>query len=139
MQAWKIYAALAWARANGLNRVVVDAPQAKLGVMAGGKAWADLREAMRLLGLSDAQATTLGVRVMKIGMPWPLEADAVRCFAGGLLGDPRRRGEAADHRVPVEGDAVRAARRRAAARAGQVRRRRRMAGAARALAAATDR
>ncbi|MBL8289812.1 MAG: indolepyruvate ferredoxin oxidoreductase family protein [Rubrivivax sp.] len=84
MQAWKVYAALAWVRANGINRVVVDTPQARLGVMAGGKAFADLREAMRLLGLSDDQAAALGLRVMKIGMPWPLEAGAVREFAAGL-------------------------------------------------------
>ncbi|MBK9135773.1 MAG: indolepyruvate ferredoxin oxidoreductase family protein [Betaproteobacteria bacterium] len=84
MQAWKIYAALAWARANGINRVVVDAPQAKLGVMACGKAWTDLRQAMGELDLTDERAAALGVRVMKVGMPWPLEADAVRRFATGL-------------------------------------------------------
>jgi indolepyruvate ferredoxin oxidoreductase len=84
MQAWKIYAALAWAAANGVNRVVVESPRARLGVMACGKAWSDLRQAMLELGLDDARAAALGVRVMKIGMPWPLEADAVRAFATGL-------------------------------------------------------
>ncbi len=84
MQAWKIYAALAWVRANGVNRVVVDAPRARLGVLACGKAFADLRQAMRELGLSDARAAALGVRVMQVGMPWPLEANAVRTFATGL-------------------------------------------------------
>ena len=84
MQAWKIYAALAWAGANGINRVVVESPRARLGVVACGKAWADLRQAMVELGLSDERAAALGVRVMKVGMPWPLEADAVRAFASGL-------------------------------------------------------
>ncbi|MBL8340126.1 MAG: indolepyruvate ferredoxin oxidoreductase family protein [Rubrivivax sp.] len=87
MQAWKIYAALAWVRANGLNRVVIEpAPRQvpKLGLIACGKAWADLREAMVALGLGDEHAAALGLRVMKIAMPWPLEADAVRRFASGL-------------------------------------------------------
>jgi indolepyruvate ferredoxin oxidoreductase len=84
MQAWKVYAALAWARANGVNRIVIDAPNARLGLIACGKAWADLRQAMHELGLGDARAAALGLRVMKVGMPWPLEADAVRRFATGL-------------------------------------------------------
>jgi indolepyruvate ferredoxin oxidoreductase len=84
MQAWKIYAALAWVRANGLNRVVVEPPKPRLGLVACGKAWADLREAMAALGLSDRRAAALGLRVLKIAMPWPLEADAVRRFATGL-------------------------------------------------------
>ena len=85
MQAWKIYAALSWVRANGINRVVVEAPAARLGIVAGGKAYADLREAMRLLGLDDTRAAGLGLRVMKVGMPWPLEAEGVRRFAAGLV------------------------------------------------------
>ncbi|HNT38106.1 MAG TPA: indolepyruvate ferredoxin oxidoreductase family protein [Rubrivivax sp.] len=84
MQATKIYAALAYARANGLNRVVVDGPNARLGLLACGKAWLDLRQAMHDLGLSDERAATLGLRVMKVAMPWPLEADSVRRFATGL-------------------------------------------------------
>ncbi|HEX6019674.1 MAG TPA: indolepyruvate ferredoxin oxidoreductase family protein [Burkholderiaceae bacterium] len=84
MQAWKIYAALAWVRANGVNRVVVDSPRARLGVLACGKAFTDLRQAMRELNLNDERAAALGLRVMKVGMPWPLEANAVREFATGL-------------------------------------------------------
>ena len=84
MQATKIYAALAYARANGLNRVVVDSPKARLGLLACGKAWLDLRQAMHDLGLTDERAAALGLRVMKVAMPWPLEADSVRRFATGL-------------------------------------------------------
>jgi len=84
MQATKIYAALAYARANGLNRLVIDGPKARLGLLACGKAWLDLRQAMHDLGLSDERAAALGLRVMKVAMPWPLEADSVRRFATGL-------------------------------------------------------
>jgi indolepyruvate ferredoxin oxidoreductase len=84
MQAWKIYAAAAWARANGIDRVVADAPNARLGLIASGKAWLDLRQAMVEIGLTDDHARALGVRVLKVGMPWPLEAAGVRRFAAGL-------------------------------------------------------
>ncbi|HSN32744.1 MAG TPA: indolepyruvate ferredoxin oxidoreductase family protein [Ideonella sp.] len=84
MQAFKIYAAAAYARANALNRVVLDSPRARLGLVACGKAWLDLRQALRELGIGAAECAALGVRVLKVGMPWPLEASVVRGFAEGL-------------------------------------------------------
>ena len=84
MQAHKVYAAAAYARANGIDRLVLDAPEARLGIVACGKAWGDLRQALRLLGVDDAQARALGLRLYKVGMPWPLEAAGARRFAQGL-------------------------------------------------------
>ncbi len=84
MQAYKIYAAAAYARANGLDRVVYDSPCARLGLVACGKAWLDLRQALHDLGIDEAAAARLGLRVYKVGMPWPLEADGARRFATGL-------------------------------------------------------
>lgn len=84
MQAHKIYAAVAFAHANGIDRLVVDPPHARLGIIACGKAWADLRQALALLGIDDARAFELGLRLYKVGMPWPLEAEGARAFARGL-------------------------------------------------------
>jgi indolepyruvate ferredoxin oxidoreductase len=84
MQAYKIYAAAAYARANGLDRLVWDSPRARLGVVACGKAWLDLRQALHELGIDAAAAQALGLRVYKVGMPWPLEAAGARRFAAGL-------------------------------------------------------
>ncbi len=84
MQAYKIYAAAAYARANGLDRLVWDSPRARLGVVACGKAWLDLRQALHELGIDEAAARALGLRVYKVGMPWPLEAAGARRFATGL-------------------------------------------------------
>ena len=84
MQAYKIYAAVAYARANGLDRLVWDSPGARLGLVACGKAWLDLREALHALGIDAAAAARLGLRVYKVGMPWPLEAAGARRFADGL-------------------------------------------------------
>ena len=84
MQAYKIYAAAAYARANGLDRLVWDTPAARLGLVACGKAWGDLREALHRLGIDASRAAGLGLRLYKVGMPWPLEAAGARRFASGL-------------------------------------------------------
>ncbi len=84
MQDYKIYAALAYARANRLNRTVIDSPNARLGIIASGKSYLDVMEAMEELGIDEAMAGDIGIRVFKVAMVWPLEPDGVREFAQGL-------------------------------------------------------
>ncbi|HZZ62438.1 MAG TPA: indolepyruvate ferredoxin oxidoreductase family protein [Roseiarcus sp.] len=79
----KLPAALAYARVNGLNRVVGDSPSARVGLVAAGKAWQDLLQALGNLGLAD-NGSALGLRLFKVGMVWPLDPVAVRDFAHGL-------------------------------------------------------
>jgi indolepyruvate ferredoxin oxidoreductase len=79
----KLPAALAYARANGLNRIIGDGEEARIGVVAAGKAWQDLLQALGNLGLTDNGAA-LGLRLLKIGMVWPLDPVIVRDFAQGL-------------------------------------------------------
>jgi indolepyruvate ferredoxin oxidoreductase len=80
----RLEAALAFARANRLDRVEQDTPRARLGIAATGKAWLDLRQALEDLGIDAAGAAALGIRLYKVGMPWPLEPMGVRAFADGL-------------------------------------------------------
>jgi len=80
----KWYAALAYVRANRLNHTVIDSPQARLGLMASGKAYNDLRQALQDLGLDDATCQRIGLRVHKVAVVWPLEASITRAFATGL-------------------------------------------------------
>ena len=84
MQDYKIYAALAYARANQLNRVMIDSPKARLGIIASGKSYLDVLEALSELGIDEAFAAELGLRLFKVSMPWPLEPEGVRAFAQGL-------------------------------------------------------
>src|SRR5574337_383406 len=81
---FKLYAALAYCRANQLNRVVIDAPQARLGIITAGKAYLDVRQAFDDLGIDEDLAAEIGIRLYKVGMVWPLESEGVRRFAEGL-------------------------------------------------------
>ncbi len=81
---YKVYAALAFARANGIDKVILDSKTPRLGIVASGKAYSDVREALGDLGISDAQAADLGIKLYKVGMPWPLEPHGIREFARGL-------------------------------------------------------
>ncbi len=81
---YKWYAALAYVRANKLNHNVVDGPNDRFGIIASGKAFNDTRQALADLGLDDATCRTLGIRVHKVNVVWPLEATITRDFAQGL-------------------------------------------------------
>ncbi|MFO1318234.1 MAG: indolepyruvate ferredoxin oxidoreductase family protein [Burkholderiales bacterium] len=80
----KLEAVKAFSRANRLNRVVLDAPNARLGIATCGKSYMDVRQALQYLGIDDAEAARLGLRIFKVGMTWPMEPTAVREFAQGL-------------------------------------------------------
>ncbi len=84
MQDYKIYAALAYARLNKLNHTTIDSPNAKLGIIASGKSYLDVLDAMEELGIDEQVAADIGIRLFKVSMPWPLEPDGVREFARGL-------------------------------------------------------
>ena len=81
---YKWYAALAYVRANKLNHNVIEGPQDRFGIMASGKAYNDMRQALVDLGLDDATCRRIGVRVHKVNVVWPLEASITRAFARGL-------------------------------------------------------
>lgn len=84
MQDYKIYAALAYGRANYLNHTTINSPTARLGIVASGKSYLDVLEALAELGIDAAEAARIGVRLFKVSMPWPLEPDSIRQFSRGL-------------------------------------------------------
>ena len=81
---YKWYAALAYIRANRLNYNVIEGPHDRLGLIASGKAYSDTRQALIDLGLDDATCQQVGIRLHKVGVVWPLEAQLTREFATGL-------------------------------------------------------
>ena len=84
MNNYKWYAALAYARANKLNQIIWDSPDAKIGIITAGKSYLDTRQALADLGIDEQVAKEIGIRLYKIGMTWPLESEGVRDFATGL-------------------------------------------------------
>ncbi|HTV88609.1 MAG TPA: indolepyruvate ferredoxin oxidoreductase family protein [Stellaceae bacterium] len=81
---YKLPAALAFARANRLDRIVSAAPQPRFGILTTGKSYLDVRQALDELGIGAAEAAALGISLYKVAMPWPLEPEGVRRFAEGL-------------------------------------------------------
>jgi indolepyruvate ferredoxin oxidoreductase len=81
---YAVKAAQAFARANRIDRVVVDSPRARLGIVTTGKSYLDVLQALEYLGLDARACAELGIRVYKVGMTWPLEPVGIRAFARGL-------------------------------------------------------
>jgi indolepyruvate ferredoxin oxidoreductase len=85
---YKWYAALAYIRANRLNHNVIEGRNGgqgdRFGLIASGKAYNDMRQALDDLGLDDDTCRQIGIRVHKVNVVWPLEATATREFARGL-------------------------------------------------------
>ncbi len=84
MHRHKLYAALRFARANNIDRIVIDSPKPRLGILTCGKSYLDVRQALDDLGIDEALAAEIGLRVYKAGMVWPLERSGARAFAEGL-------------------------------------------------------
>jgi len=80
----RLEAAKAFAATHRLNRITLPTPNAWLGIAAPGKTYYDLREALAELGLDDATLRQHGIRLLKIGMLFPMEPTILREFAAGL-------------------------------------------------------
>jgi indolepyruvate ferredoxin oxidoreductase len=80
----KAYAALAFARANNVDQLIFDSKKPRFGIVASGKAYENVREALRQLGIDEKMADKIGLRLYKVRMPWPLEPEGIRRFADGL-------------------------------------------------------
>ena len=81
---YRLPAAIAFARANGIDRTEIDSASARIGILTAGKAYLDVCQAMDDLGLDKDQVAAMGVRLRKLGMTWPLDPVGIRAFAEGL-------------------------------------------------------
>ncbi len=81
---YKIYAARAFALENDINQIVIDSQQPRLGIITSGKSYLDVLQAFDDLGLDEELVAEIGIRVYKVGMPWPLEPVKTHEFAKGL-------------------------------------------------------
>src|SRR5258706_1644732 len=84
LRLYKLPAALAFARANHIDRAVLTSHRKRLGIAAHGQAFKDVVEALAAMGIGMREAADMGVSIYKVGMPWPLEPTGLRAFASGL-------------------------------------------------------
>jgi indolepyruvate ferredoxin oxidoreductase len=81
---YKLDAVRAFVRANGLDRVTLGKPGARIGVVAHGKSYLDLLQAIDDLDITEADVEAMGVAIYKVACTWPLEPQGIREFADGL-------------------------------------------------------
>ncbi|TDQ80685.1 indolepyruvate ferredoxin oxidoreductase family protein [Paraburkholderia silvatlantica] len=80
----RLPAALAFMRANPLDRALLRPAQARVGIVTVGKAHADVLAAFEALGLASGRLEQLGIGLYKVGMIWPLETEGLKAFARGM-------------------------------------------------------
>ncbi|EER62056.1 Indolepyruvate ferredoxin oxidoreductase [Acidovorax delafieldii 2AN] len=80
----RLPAALAFARANRLNRIEGAGDGATVGIVSAGKSWSDTQLALDRLEREGVMLPRARLRLLKVGMVWPLDADIVTHFARGL-------------------------------------------------------
>lgn len=76
--------AIDYARINKLNTITQCGSADRIGIVAAGKTYLDVREALRTIGLDDAELRKYGIRLLKIGMIYPVDPAIVESFADGL-------------------------------------------------------
>jgi len=81
---YRLPAALAFARANKLNYVSHDCANAKIGIVSMGKSWRDTLQAFQDIGIDAQGLADLGIKVLKVGMPYPADVETYREFARGM-------------------------------------------------------
>ncbi|MCB8836366.1 indolepyruvate ferredoxin oxidoreductase family protein [Aurantimonas sp. VKM B-3413] len=76
-------AVFAFAEANPIDRAIYDIKDARYGIVTTGKGHLDLLEALRLIGLDEAECRRLGIDIYKVGLVWPLARGAALRFVRG--------------------------------------------------------
>jgi indolepyruvate ferredoxin oxidoreductase len=79
---YKIPAVLAFARANGLDRIIFGREHGRICLITTGKGHRDTMQALEDLGITEAVASEIGLSVYKVAMVWPLEPQGIRRIAG---------------------------------------------------------
>lgn len=81
---FKLPSVKAFTRVNDINKLILPSKKARIGIVTAGKVYLDTRQALEDLGISEGKANQMGIRLLKIGVTWPLEEEIIRKFAEGL-------------------------------------------------------
>ncbi|RVX38363.1 indolepyruvate ferredoxin oxidoreductase [Nonomuraea polychroma] len=76
--------ARAYARTHGLNRVMYGSGNTALGILASGTTYAVVLRALADLGLDEAAMDDLGLRLIRLAMPFPADDEELAAMTAGL-------------------------------------------------------
>jgi len=71
-------------KVNELNQIIYDSSNAKVGIVSTGKSYLDTKFALEKIGIDENLAKEIGIKLLKIAMPWPLEDNIIHKFSAGL-------------------------------------------------------
>jgi indolepyruvate ferredoxin oxidoreductase len=79
----RLPAVLSYVRANAIDQVIFRADRPRVAIVAAGKSYTDVRQALDLLGLDEEAAAAAGLSLYKVGCLWPLDGESIAAFADG--------------------------------------------------------
>lgn len=80
----RIKAAKKFLEVNPINKITVDSENAKIGIISAGKTYYDIVEALDTLGWDQAFLNEKGIRILKLGVTFPLDSKLIERFSAGL-------------------------------------------------------
>lgn len=81
---YKLPAAKAYVRANGLDKVIYAPKKKRLGIITSGKSYSDILQAFSDLGIDQETAEKLGISIYKLALTWPIDEAGLFDFAPGF-------------------------------------------------------
>ncbi len=80
----RLPAALQFIAANDINRITVSSPSDSIGIVSSGRTYVELRQTLHEIGLDDRELSRRQVRLLQLGVPYPLEPGIIDRFTRGL-------------------------------------------------------
>ena len=80
----KIEVVKAFCKKNKLNKIIFNSSHPKIGIVSTGKSYLDTKLALEKIGIDEKSANLIGIKFLKIAMPWPLEESIIEEFSQDL-------------------------------------------------------
>jgi indolepyruvate ferredoxin oxidoreductase len=78
---YKRAAVLAYFRANKLDKMIyTGGRKPRMGIISVGKNYLDVMQALDILGIDAAKADRLGLKLLKLASPWPVDPELLKDF-----------------------------------------------------------
>ena len=81
---YKLKVVKEFCKLNKLNKIIYNSPNSKIGIVTTGKSYLDTKLAFEKIGIDKNVAKEIGIKFLKIAMPWPLEENIIKDFSKDL-------------------------------------------------------